>query len=150
MVHLVCSYSIIMRAILATAPLMRAAFLRTHFRARSATAATAAVGDAARTYKEIPRANVLPYLSGLIKHGTSMPALQKLLEERITGCAKTHGLLYRDSVPHFSEYVMVLDPHDIELVWRVEGRWPHKADFFSAALKDARKDRNVHGGLLGT
>ena len=138
-----------MRAILATRPRICAAFLRTHFRARSATAATAAVEDV-RTYKEIPRASVLPYLFGLIKYGTSMPALQKLLEERITGCAKTHGLLYRDSVPHFSEYVMVLDPHDIDLVWRVEGRWPHKADFFSAALKDARKDRNVHGGLLGT
>ena len=139
-----------MRTVLAIRPIC-AAFkqvVRMHFRGRSTTATTAA-GDA-RTYKEIPRASALPYLSGLIKHGTSMPALQKLLEERITGCAKTHGLLYRDSVPHFSEYVMVLDPHDIELVWRVEGRWPHKADFFSAALKDARKDRNVHGGLLGT
>lgn len=139
-----------MRAILATRPPICAAFLRTHFRARSATAATTAAVDAARAYKEIPRASVLPYLFGMIKYGISMPALQKLLEERITGCAKTHGLLYRDSVPHFSQYVMVLDPHDIELVWRVEGRWPHKADFFSAALKDARKHQNVHGGLLGT
>lgn len=139
-----------MRAILATRPPICAAFLRTHFRARSATATTTAAVDAARAYNEIPRASVLPYLFGMIKYGISMPALQKLLEERITGCAKTHGLLYRDSVPHFSEYVMVLDPHDIELVWRVEGRWPHKADFFSAALKDSRKHQNVHGGLLGT
>ena len=139
-----------MRAILATRPPICAAFLRTHFRARSATATTTAAVDAARAYNEIPRTSVLPYLFGMIKYGISMPALQKLLEERITGCAKTHGLLYRDSVPHFSEYVMVLDPHDIELVWRVEGRWPHKADFFSAALKDVRKHQNVHGGLLGT
>ena len=44
---------------------------------------------------------------------------------------------------------MVLDPHDVEQVWRVEGRWPYKADFIGV-LKDARKDREVHGGLLGT
>lgn len=140
---------VIMRTVHATRPIC-AAFkqvVRIHFRGRSTTATTAA-GDV-RTYKEIPRASALPYLFGLIKHGTSMPALQKLLEERITQCARTHGLLYRDSVPQFMEYVMVLDPHDVEQVWRVEGRWPYKADFLSV-LKDARKDREVHGGLLGT
>ena len=130
---------------------MRAAFkqvTRVHHRAR-ARSTTATVAESARAYNEIPRAKVLPYLLGLVKNGTSMPALQKLLEDRITWCAQTYGLLYRDSVPQFEEYVMVLDPHDVEKVWRVEGRWPYKADFIGV-LKDARKDRNVHGGLLGT
>ena len=143
-----------MRTVFAIRPPMQEVYthvLRTHYRVRSTTANTIVAGHGgARDYKEIPRASVLSYLFSLVKYGTSMPALQKILEDRITRCVRTHGLLYRDSVPHFSEYVMVLDPHDVELVWRAEGRWPQKAEFFSRVLKDARKDRNAHGGLLGT
>ena len=132
-----------MRTVLATLPPTRVGYkhvLRTHFRVRTTTNTTTVAGGV-RAYKEIPQASVLSYLLSLVKNGTSMPVLQTILEDRITQCVRTHGLLYRDSVPHFSEYVMVLDPRDIELIWRAEGRWPQKADFFSGVLKDARKDR---------